>query len=886
MRTTSRTGFALHALALIFCSAFVAIRPASAQVCDGLGVVKLHAADLALSNAGGEQEFPAIAAGDTSYLAVWADDRADFTRHTTGIRSRDVFARRIAADGTALDAVSFRVAGGLGRKDDVRVSWNGSHWLVTWTQDLPTQFHKAIAIAGVRVARDGTVLDATPIHVRAYGFSSNVQYALGSDGTGWAVVCQGSSAGEASVEGRLIASDGTVTAGPAPLLASTSLWGGFELCFANGKYLLGASGSNMQGRLLGPDLVPLASAFTLAAQGNAKIATDGFGYLVTYSASPGVGSQIFVRAMSSTGVLGAPQAVTPSSIEYTYDPAVAWNGTDYVVAFTRGLASPTNIFAARVAQSGTVVDFGGLPVATGTDARDARVASLAQGEAEIVWVRGAGLHPFVSDVLSTSFGANGTTGSAVGLSNGRPRQGDPDLAAGGEGYLAVFMSERDTLPRVMAQRLDRFGNPLDADVIEVASGPTLNGPRVAWNGDHFLIVWEDPGPGGFSTFPTDDATFGRRIAADGTLLDAAPFQILLGGMPDVAAVGTTFLVAASQAVTTQIRRIFVARVDGAGAVLDTNSVEVGSNFARWPQVAAFDDRWIVTWQRNPTHDNPAASVRYAVVMPDATSLGEVSVAGGSRPGIAASDSVGLILISPGISALRVDKNGQPLGGIFPLVDEPNLQVEPSGDWTGTEFVVAWEDERDIEAFFDDRRDIYATQVLEDGTVVTFDGCEVSARPDHDQMPVVAGRDGDFLLAFAKYEPAAPVASVRVAYARGSEWTGIDAGGLAGTAGTPILEGDGALVGSGVFQLMLFGAAPSALTYHAIGLSRIDFPLFGGILIPSVDFLLPAMTGPDGSALTNALLPPTLPPGLELWMQSWVLDAAAVQGVAASNALTQ
>jgi hypothetical protein len=881
MDTNQLPRVALPAFLALFLSA-----AAAAQTCDGLGVVKLPATDVVPTLSGGEQEFPEIAAGAGAYLAAWADDRSDFGSHTTSERSRHVFARRIGPDGVALDEVAFRVAGGLGRKDDVRVSWNGESWFVAWVQEVPTPFFKTIAIAGARVAADGTVLDAEPILVRTYAYSSNAMFALASDGDGWAVVCQAAHGIEALVEGHLIAGDGTVTPGPAPLLTSTWLWANFELCFANGKYLLAAGdpGDN-KGRFLAPDLAPLGPTFSLASKDGARIATDGSDYLLTYTVSGFVGSRVFVRPMSASGALGVPQAVTPDGVEHDYHPAVAWNGTTYVVAYTHGLSAPPELRAARVAQSGTVLDFGGVPVATGADSRDPEVASLGDGGTQMVWVRSAGIAPYVSDVLSTHLDASGAAAPAEMLGNGRPRQGDPDLAAGGEGYLSVFVSGQDTLPRVVAQRLDRFGNPLDADVIEIASGPFLGVPRVAWNGEHFLVIWQDLRDFAFPSFEIDDATFGRRVAPDGTLLDAGPFLIMLGGMADVDAVGSTFLVAASQAVSTEIRRIFAARVDAAGTVLDTTSKQIGGNYSQWPAVAAFDDRWLVTWQSQPTHDNPSSSVRYTVVLPDATSLGSTWVSGGSRPAVAASDSVGLILISPEVRALRVGKDGQPLGGVFPLVDQPNLQLEPAAAWTGAEFVVAWEDQRDFQANFDDRHDVYATRVLEDGTVVTFDGCPVSATPEHDQMPVVSGRDGDSLIAFAKYEPQAPAANVRVAYARGSEWTGIE-GGIAGVAGLPVLDGDGALVPSGTLQFALFGAAPSAPTLHVVGLARVDLPFFGGLLIPAPDVFLTTATGPGGAVTISAPLPATLPAGLQLWVQSWVLDGGAAQGLAASNAIAQ
>lgn len=873
-----------RALALVLLAALVVAPGGRTQDCDGLGVVKFPSSDLGVTISGGEQLQPVVAAGDDTYLAVWMDDRSDFGELDAGEGTRDLYARRLAADGSPLDAVPFRVAGGLGRKQSVRVAWNGSSWLVAWSQVAPTQFSQAQRLFGRRVAADGALLDAEPIliHDFQWYFAAPVQYALASDGVDWAVAAFVPVAPLPQVQGRLVRADGTVTTVPTPLYTDTTITGPFGLTFANGRYLLTIGN---KGQFLTPALATLGGLFTLVDGGVPQVASDGSSYMIAYSKGASGWAQIMARTMSAGGVLGAPFPVTPSGIpNYAYEPAIAWNGTDYVITFTQTLAAPTDVAIARVTNSGNVLDFGGVAITSGVDARNPQIASLADDGSIVAWVADALIAPYVSDVRAARVDLSGNADPALPLGNGRRRQGNPDLASSDDGYLSVYVSEHDGTPNIVAEPLDSFGNPTGAPVV-VASGANLDRPRAAWNGRHFLVVWEDPGDLGFPSFETDDRTLGRRIAADGTLLDAAPLEILLGGMGDVAAVGDTFLVAASQAVSTQIRRIFVARVDGTGAVLDAPSIEIGSNFALRPEVAAFDDRWIVAWQRHPSHDNPTSSVRYAVVLPDGQSLGQhVASGAGSRPSVAASDDVGLVLIGPALRALRVGKDGFALGTTFSLSGVTDDQVEPSAAWTGSEFFVAWEDGRNAEAFFDDRHDIYATRVLEDGTILDVGGCGVSVTPDHDQMPVVAGHDGDFLVAFAKHVPDPPVSNVRIAYRRGSEFTGL-AGGIAGALGTPVLEGDGVLEPLGTLTLELDGANPGVQAFHVIGVSELNAPLRGGILIPAPDVLVPILVGASDGVTLSIPLPANVPAPLSLWIQSWVPDAAAVKNFAASNGLT-
>ena len=102
--------------------------------------------DLTPGPAGGEQAEPAIAAGAGMHLAAWADHRSAFTSTLVGEGSRDVHGQLIGADGHSVTPSSFRIAGGLGRKEDVQVAWNGTHWLVTWVNIVPTEFYFASAL--------------------------------------------------------------------------------------------------------------------------------------------------------------------------------------------------------------------------------------------------------------------------------------------------------------------------------------------------------------------------------------------------------------------------------------------------------------------------------------------------------------------------------------------------------------------------------------------------------------------------------------------------------------------------------------------------------------------------------------------------------------------
>jgi hypothetical protein len=110
-------------------------------------------------------------------------------------------------------------------------------------------------------------------------------------------------------------------------------------------------------------------------------------------------------------------------------------------------------------------------------------------------------------------------------------------------------------------------------------------------------------------------------------------------------------------------------------------------------------------------------------------------------------------------------------------------------------------------------------------------------------------------------------------------------GLAGTNGVPSLQAQGALVGLQPGSLDLSGAAASAPAYLILGLSAINAPFKGGVLVPSPDVVTPPVNTDGTGALSIPFIwPHSVPSGTQLWTQFWVQDVAGIVGFAASNGL--
>lgn len=129
--------------------------------------------------------------------------------------------------------------------------------------------------------------------------------------------------------------------------------------------------------------------------------------------------------------------------------------------------------------------------------------------------------------------------------------------------------------------------------------------------------------------------------------------------------------------------------------------------------------------------------------------------------------------------------------------------------------------------------------------------------------------------------------VRAQALPGDPW--IDLGSdLAGTHGSPLLEGEGLLVPGSKATVTLSNVLAQSTSFAVVGLSQWNVPFKGGNLVPSPDEIFFVNTGGTSgvpSTVTlSGTLPTSFPDDTDLYVQFWILDPAGPFGFAASNAL--
>lgn len=642
---------------------------------------------------------PAIAWSGTRSLVVWRDDRSE--------QLNDIYAARVGANGDVLDVRGILVSASLIGESEPTVTWIGNQWLLAWTRS--DDVGSAIAAATV-----------SPL-------------------------------GEVSNLGVVV---GTSAAELAPALASTGAGAQALLVWQHNNNIRAAL---FAGGVFG---APFYVASTSAIEANpAAAASPGGNYLVTYEAGAEGEQDIRARLVNEAGVNGTTFVVS-ATVGAQTTPAVAFNGTDYMLAWRdRG-----DIWGARVSTAGVVLDqtgdVGGV-VISANDTNQARPSVACDpGSCLVAWEdrrdttdpdnttfgiygqrvgfngspaaeeiaisdplrtqnqvalapRSSGFTAVwedqrtgVSAIFSTPIGPGGAVEEPTGVlvNRGRNnRENRPSYAVGGSSQLAVWSDSRVFGDSIMARRYDENGVRLDDGARAVSVAPyDQTEPSVDWDGSQYLVVWHD------ARNPNHDI-FAARVQEDGTLTDPEGIEVSAAArnqlFPDVASGGGVSLA------VWQDRRDPASGDDLMGAIIAAD----GSVLADIPICQEADDQ-----QRPAVAWDPGSSV-FVVVWAD-------------RRGADLEDQAD-------VYAARVEPDGDVLdpGGVLvsgAASDQWMVDIATSGD----QLLVVWEDFRTggLEP------DVFGARLDTSGgaiDVIDTDGIAIATGASGQNTPAVVGVSG-------------------------------------------------------------------------------------------------------------------------------------------------
>lgn len=389
------------------------------------------------------------------------------------------------------------------------------------------------------------------------------------------------------------------------------------------------------------------------------------------------------------------------------NPAVAANGTDWLVVWQHdsGTSSWTDVYGARVSQSGTVLDAGGIPISTAVNHQWYPSVASNGSDWLVVWQDARNWNSTRNDVFGARVSSRGTVldRSGIAVSTAANSQSYPAVAANGTDWLVVWQDARGGgSTDIYGARVNSGGSVLDGEGIPVSTAANhQSGPAVAANGTDWLVVWQDGRTGG--------GVYGARLNRGGTVFDPGgiPISTTPGfqQLPSVAANGTDWLVVWANDRGDGSNDIYGVRLDRVGSVLDPGGIPIGvaANNQSTPAVAAGGTHWLVVWQDG-------------------------------RSGL-----------SDDVYGARITRAGTVVdaGGI-PISTVVNSEYSPAVASNGTDWLVVWADDRNA-ASFPLCRNIYAVRVNSTGKVLDPGGIVISALDCYQDFPSAAARGADWLV---------------------------------------------------------------------------------------------------------------------------------------------
>ncbi len=461
-----------------------------------------------------------------------------------------------------------------------------------------------------------------------------------------------------------------------------------------------------------PILVPAEGA-----QSDPVVAFDGTQYLVVW-ADERSGKGIRATRVTPSGAVLDPYGIPIAAGSW---PSVAVGSAGFLVVYESG----GDVHGARVGPDGSVLDPDGF-VICGAPKHQTYPAVASDGDGFlVVWDDGRDkISGEQFDVYHARVAPDGTVldpgGVLTALGTGPalwPTGHRPDVAYDGAGYLVVWGDQR-----IYGMRVSTQGAPLDASPIPIGPPPLGEGgqrfPSIAFDGARYFVVWSES-----VTEYYDYRIAAARVTPAGDVLD--PTGILLAVEPDidvalrnpkVAYDGTSAVVVwRRQELDLHSAALYQMRVSPAGVKLDPSGVllaDTAQNVLVGGEshaIARGGDSALVVWEENHAGDVATANGHIAGVrlapsgaVLDPSPFPISMAANGQYEPAAAFDGASFLVVwtddrnyetgqgFTDIYGARVSPTGEVLDSqALPIATGSGFQFKPRAVFDGANTLVAW-----------------------------------------------------------------------------------------------------------------------------------------------------------------------------------------------------
>jgi hypothetical protein len=484
------------------------------------------------------------------------------------------------------------------------------------------------------------------------------------------------------------------------------VWGYAE---SSGQYDIYGMRVSKEGELL--DNQPFVVSDASGAQISPEVAFDGTNYLVVwYDSRGGVSYDIYGARVAQDGtVLNSAGIAISTASEHQYFPDVSSDGTNYMVVWQDERNGEFDIYGSRVGQDGIVNDPAGIQISLAADEQNRPSIDFDGTNYFVAW--GDYRSGSSNDIYGSLITPDGTVlnGEGIPISTAADNQQMPSVSFGDTNYLVTWYDRRDgSNYDIFGARVNKSGDVHEPSGISISNIDVqqVTTAVISYSGQ-WLVAWRDNRNGGYNDI------YGSRISASGTVTDEDGILISTSAQaqtkPAVASDGINYLVVWEEARSGGYSTdIYGMRIDASGRQLDDDAIAISTSTGsqNYPAVAFDNDStYLVVWQddRSGTNDIYGARV---------TASGNVL----DPPGIAISTAT-------------------------------SRQQFPSVAADGTNFLVVWSDERGGSSSTDD---IYGTIVEPDGSVLSPSGNVIADDANWQDNPSVAFDGTNYLVVWDDY----------------------------------------------------------------------------------------------------------------------------------------
>jgi hypothetical protein len=476
----------------------------------------LDPAGIAISTADGQQSMPAITFGSTCFLVVWADGRY----------SAETYGARVTPQGVVLDPDGIAISTGMQWHLDPAVTFDGLNFLVAWADDRGGWYDD---IYGARVTQAGTVLDPAGIAISTADGNQQLP-AVASDGMNSLVVWQDYRSGDTSdIYGARVTPEGTVLDPTGVMLSTATIGQEHPAVASDGTNSLvvwqdcrNGSGSDIYGARVTSDgtvLDPSGVAISTAANDQAlpAVAFDGTNFLVVWhDYRGGAYPDIYGTRVTSDGTVLDPSGVAISTAVYDQvQPAVTFDGANFLVAWQDGRSGSYDIYGARVTPGGSVLDPSGIAVSRATGDQELPAVAFDGTNFLVVWEDQRSVS---SDIYGARVTPGGTVldSAGIAISIAINNQLFPAAAFDGTNFLVAWEDRWNGVSTdIYSARVTPGGVVIDAAGIAVSTATgDQRGVELTFDGRNSLVMWQDYRNGSSSDI------YGARVTPGGSVVES------------------------------------------------------------------------------------------------------------------------------------------------------------------------------------------------------------------------------------------------------------------------------------------------------------------------------------------------------------------------------